>query len=205
MGFTSIACCDRDWVEDSNRNRQFFKRRDVGKPKAHAVLRNVRPFATAACELVGFFGTFQEFRLSGDFKEHDIVFCGVDNDEANTEVARYGAAKGIPVVFVNVSRDGEAFRIFIQRPGEACFSCYRPATAQPEKLVEARDLACTPDPAVGDCLMAAVSFACRALVLEVCGQRISKTWNCRDITFYGLDLKEMVQRKSDCALCRKAA
>lgn len=203
MGFASIDCCDPDLVEDSNRNRQFFTRKDVGKPKAHAVLRNVSPFATCDSELRGFSGSFQEFVLSGLMRNSDLILCGVDNNEANVEVARYAFASSVPVVFVNVSRDGEAFRIFLQRPDEACFACYNPRAVEPKRSFEngAEKLACTPDPAIGDVLMAAVAFACRALTLEACGQRISNKWNCRDVTFYGLDLKERISRRPVCPVC----
>ena len=203
MGFGEIDCCDPDLVEDSNRNRQLFTARDVGKPKTHAVLENVAPYATGSTLLRGFHGSFQEFLLSQGSRidDYDAVVCGVDNMHANVEVARHFVNRGTSVVFVNVSRDAEAFRIFIQRPEAACFGCYMPSALEPHRQQTDGSLKCTPDAAVGDCLMAAVAFACRAIVLEVCGLRISSKWNCRDITFYGLDLKDTVGRRADCRVC----
>lgn len=206
MGFGSIDCCDPDLVEDSNRNRQLVTARDVGKPKAHAVLRNVAPFATCHTRLRGFHGSFQELLLSGCVMRYDCILCGVDNNPANVDVARYGVLTRTPVIFINVSRDGEAFRLFIQRPDEACFACYNPRALEPPKdiaISRDRALACTPDPSIGDVLMAAVAFGCRALTLEMCGDRISQNWNCRDITFYGLDLKEDIQRNPGCRVCAR--
>lgn len=141
--------------------------------------------------------------MSGLIGDYDFILCGVDNNEANVEVASYAFASSVPVVFVNVSRDGEAFRIFVQRPGEACFGCYNPRAVELRRDIEngVEKLACTPDPAIGDVLMAAVAFACRALTLEACGQRISNKWNCRDVTFYGLDVKEQVSRRPVCPVC----
>src|SRR4051812_40922148 len=72
---------------------------------------------------------------------------------------RYGCGLGlksrVPVVVTNVSKDGEACRIFIQRtgPADACFACYRPDALRP---AAGTSEPCAPVPAIADILHVAV-------------------------------------------------
>ena len=115
MGFGQIDLIDPDLVEDSNRNRQLFKASDVGKPKAHRVLRNLAPFALYSTKLRGYFLSFEEWLEQQQQPHYDGVCCGVDSLPSMVAVARYGLCRQIPVIFTNVSTDGEACRIFLQR------------------------------------------------------------------------------------------
>jgi hypothetical protein len=103
-------------------------------------------------------------------------------------------------VVSNVSRDGESCRIFIQRSGEndPCFACYAPdvtdsPTVQPDR-------SCAPTPAIADILPVAVGFATRAAIGEILRVPIGE-YNCRDITFGGIDIKKTITKKTGCALC----
>ena len=87
-------------------------------------------------------------------------------------------------------------RLFIQRPGEACFACYRPQALHAGQ--ERR--ACTPVPAIADILHVAVGFAARAAVGELLGLPIGD-FNLRDLTLSGFDIKNTVQRNPGCPLC----
>jgi adenylyltransferase/sulfurtransferase len=195
IGVGRLDWVDHDIVEDSNRNRQPFMAEDVGKPKAHQLLKNLSSYATFPTLMVGHHQTFQAF-AENDHLDYDVILCGVDNDEANVAVARAAVRTGLPVVFVNVSRDGGAFRIFVQRPGEACFACYRPDACEPKPPAP-----CIPSPAIADVLQAAVGFATRAVVAEIFETPINMDWNCRDVTFYGFDVLQKINKKHDCSVC----
>ena len=53
MGVGALDIIDCDLVEDSNRNRQLFFAKDVGKPKAQQLLDNLAPFAVFKTRLRG--------------------------------------------------------------------------------------------------------------------------------------------------------
>lgn len=198
-----IDWADPDLVEDSNRNRQFFTADDVGKPKSHQVLINLAPFATAPTRLRGFYMTFEEWLVRHGRNRYHAICCGVDSLPTMVNVAKYGLATRTPVVFINVSEDGECCRIFIQRPGpgDPCFACYLPSALAPRQTEAARR-PCLPVPAIADILHVAVGLGTRAVVGEILGVPIGD-YNCRDISFSGIDLVKTVFKKSECPLCRR--
>ncbi|HLV88699.1 MAG TPA: ThiF family adenylyltransferase [Candidatus Sulfotelmatobacter sp.] len=198
MGIGQISLVDRDLVEDSNRNRQLFTAADVGQAKAHAVLRNLAPFAVERTLLRGYYMTFAKW-ADGRAGQAQAICCGVDNSSTMIAVAKFGLHTMVPVIFTNVSRDGEAFRVFIQRcgPGDPCFGCYMPAALDP---AAGRDQSCTPVPAVADILQVAVGFGARATIGEILGVPIGE-YNARNITFSGIDIKKIVAKRPDCRLC----
>ena len=203
MGFGQVDVVEPDRVEDSNRNRQLFKAEDVGLPKAHRVLNNIEPYAVYRTVLRGYFMTFQEWARLPSRTRYDAICCGVDCIPTMVAVSQYGFAQHVPVVFTNVSRDGEACRIFIQRPGhtDPCFACYRPQALDHRVY---RDQPCIPQPAISDILHVAVGFGARAAVGEILGLPISDTFNCRDITFGGFDIAKNIAKRVDCPLCGEA-
>src|SRR5262249_8212260 len=79
MGVGSLDVVDYDVVEDSNRNRQLFTERDVGKPKPHQVLNNVAPYAVYATALRGYYMTFYQWAKDYRRQRHSVICCGVDN------------------------------------------------------------------------------------------------------------------------------
>jgi len=174
MGFGQVDVVEPDRVEDSNRNRQLFKAEDVGLPKAHRVLNNIEPYAVYRTVLRGYFMTFQEWARLPSRTRYDAICCGVDCIPTMVAVSQYGFAQHVPVVFTNVSRDGEA--------------------CQP----------CIPQPAISDILHVAVGFGARAAVGEILGLPISDTFNCRDITFGGFDIAKNIAKRVDCPLCGEA-
>jgi molybdopterin/thiamine biosynthesis adenylyltransferase len=199
MGFGQIDGIDPDLAEDSNRNRQLFTEKDVGKPKAHQVLKNLEPYAVARTALRGYFMTFEEWAKGRRRPRYDVICCGVDSLPTMVAVATYALARRIPVVYTNISKDGEAMRVFIQRPGNTapCFACY-----MPEALAHHghRDQPCVPVPAIADILQVAVGFGARAAIGEILGLPIGD-YNCRDLTFSGFDIKKTVPKRLDCPLC----
>lgn len=199
MGAGGLVFIDPDLVEDSNRNRQFFRAEDVGKPKAHQVIENLAPYATHRALLRGYFMTFEDWLTQYRRRRYTAICCGVDSLATMVAVARHGLTTRTPVVFTNVSEDGECCRIFIQRPGSAqpCFACYRPDAIT---LLLAERRPCVPVPAIADVLHVAVGFGTRAAIGEIFGVPIGD-YNCRDISFAGIDLVKNIVKRDNCPLC----
>jgi len=188
---------DFDTVEVSNLNRQLFRVEDLGEPKPHALLDNISPYTTRAMTLRGFWMSADEFaETSASDRDYDIYSAGVDSDQANLTAAKLGIADRKPVVFINVSRDGEACRVFIQRPEQACFACYKPRVLEPPKPV----LGCTRTPAIADILQVAAGLAVRAIVGELMGEPIGP-YNCRDLSMPGFDHIQTIKKRPGCPLC----
>jgi len=194
QGIGGLDIVDHDRVDTTNRARQFYTATDVGKYKAHALPTRLRPFATSATTIRGYAATFQAAALDNN---HDLIICGVDNDAANASVANHAHRHLTPVVFVNVSKDGEACRIFIQTPGNACFACYRPTA-----LIHKPPQPCIPTPAIVDILHIAAGLAVRAATTILHGDTIGD-YNCRDLTMSGIDLTKTVPRSPTCLLCNQ--
>ena len=200
MGTSSVCFLDPDLVEASNRNRQMFTLEDVGKPKAHRLLSNLAPFATARAHLRGFFMPFEDWLVKfGRRSRFEMICCGVDSIPTMANVARFGVKTKTPVIFINVSENGEACRVFIQRPlaNAPCFVCYLP-DALALRVVSRTP--CLPVPGIADILHVAVGLGARAAMGEIMGEPIGE-YNCRDFTFGGIDLIRTIVKKPDCPLC----
>jgi|SRR5579864_1263752 len=190
---------DHDLVEYSNLNRQLFVPADVGKPKAHRLLANLKRYAAYPTWLRGYYMRFEEWTELRRRPRYHVVCCGVDDLGTMASVARYGLQTSTPVVFTNVSGDGEGARVFIQRSGgnDPCFACYMPNILNANTT---QRNPCIPVPAIADILQVAVGFGARATVGEILGVPIGD-YNCRDITFTGFDVKKTVAKRFDCPLC----
>jgi molybdopterin/thiamine biosynthesis adenylyltransferase len=201
MGFSKLSFVDGDLVEDSNRNRQMFIAEDVGLPKAHQIIKNLEPYATATSTLRGYFMHFEDWCQQSGRGKYSAICCGVDSIPSMLAVSAYGLKAKTPVIFTNISADGEAARIFIQRSTQAepCFACYRPESLN--WLQEKQS--CAPVPAIADILHVAVGLGARAIVGEILGVPIGE-YNCRDFTFTGFDIKRTLVKRPECPLCRGA-
>ncbi len=198
MGFSKLSFVDGDLVEDSNRNRQMFIGEDVGLPKAHQVLKNLQPYATTTSVLRGYFMHFEDWCQQPGRGKYSVICCGVDSIPSMLAVSAYGLKTKTPVIFTNISSDGEAARIFIQRSseGQPCFACYRPEALNWRQEKQS----CAPVPAIADILHVAVGLGARATVGEILGVPIGE-YNCRDLTFTGFDIKKNIEKRQNCGLC----
>ena len=192
----AIDVLDHDIVEVSNLNRQLFTTKDLGKPKPHALLDNISPYATSERTLHSYWTTIQDFvSTAASERSYAAYSAGVDNDDANIAVAKYAIRTGTTAIFTNVSRDGDACRVFVQRAGEACFVCYKPHALTPEPSP-----GCLRTPAIADILQVAAGLAVRAVVGELMGEPIGD-YNCRDLSFSGFDYVRSIERRPDCPVC----
>ena len=194
QGVGALDVVDPDRVDLTNLSRQFYTREDIGAYKAHALPKRLAPFATAPTIIRGYAAAVEDTVLD---EHHDIIICGVDNEPTNVTVAAQALHTGTPVVFVNVSADGEACRIFIQTPDGACFACYKPAA-----LIPRPPRPCLPTPAIVDILHIAAGLAVRAATTLLLGQSIGD-YNCRDLTMSGINIIKTVPRRKTCPLCSR--
>src|SRR5438094_7532853 len=111
-GIGRITLLDRDMVEPSNLNRQFFYQRDNGTFKAMALAANLQKECIAATEIVGHAFRLEQAIENGLDLSCDVAICGVDNNSARVAASRFFQVAGIPVIFSAVSRDGDHGYVF---------------------------------------------------------------------------------------------
>jgi molybdopterin/thiamine biosynthesis adenylyltransferase len=195
-GMGQILILDDDKVELSNLNRQLFFSRDLYKPKAFCLARNLAKSGFVGSEVVGCNQTFQEAIATGMELSPDVVVCGVDNDYARIVVARYFYDKETPVLFLGTSLDANQGYVFVQQSGQACFCCVFP-NSKPDVYDQ---IHCAPSSK--DILKVIAGFALKAvdsLVME----KMFLGWNFRKVVLNGIDadLTLRVERRPDCFMC----
>jgi molybdopterin/thiamine biosynthesis adenylyltransferase len=192
-GVGSLTLCDFDLVEVSNLNRQLFNEKDLGKPKAHALAKNLAHMGFCGTRIEGIALSFQDALAMGVDMSADIIVCGVDNNPARIAVSRYFREQAIPVIFTSVSVDASHGYVFVQEPGKACFVCQFP------KAINDDTYPCG-TPAVKDILKVMggiVSYAVDSLLMD----RL-RTWNYKHVYLDGFPGKDwQVSRHPDCKLC----
>ena len=156
-GIGRITLLDDDVVEASNLNRQRFYINDVARNKALALAENLERECIAATEIRGIGFRFEEAVAHEIDLSCDVVVCGVDNNPARVAASRYFRAKGTPVIFTGVSRDGDCGYVFIQEKQGPCIGCLYPDMADDDRYP------CPGTPAIADILQAVGSFAVYAV------------------------------------------
>ena len=186
---------DHDIVEVSNLQRTIYEIEDVGKPKPHSLMNRVIGYAPRSMILMSFWMSIEEF--AGEFGQYayDAYCFGFDNRLANAAGASLALKAGKPAVFVNVSRDTQNCRVFIQRPSQACYLCYDSKAFVPEE----KRGSCPITPAIVDILQVASGMAVRSAISEILKEPTE--WNCRDFGLHGFHLIKTVKRNSKCVLC----
>lgn len=193
-GVGSLIVLDDDVVDPSNLNRQFFFKRDLFKPKAHRLVRNLACHGSCGTQLKGYALSFQDaLALSIDLTA-DFLVCGVDNNPTRIDVCRYCLEARIPVVFIAVDYEAENGYVFVQEPGSACFACAFPKSLQGHK-------APCRTPAVKDILKVVAGIALYAIDSLLMGRK--RGWNYRNIHLAGFAPSNVlpIERRPDCPVC----
>lgn len=196
-GIGAITFVEHDVVEDTNLNRQFFFRRDVAKPKAWRIIRNLKKHCTNGTILTGYNLRFQDsLALGMDFKDAAFFVCGVDNGEARVAVSRHFGKLGTPGLFIAVSLDAEAGYVFIQRPGEACFGClfHRNPYGSPAPCRT---------PACKDILKVVGGVALYAIDSLLMDRNRNWNYRCFHLAGFMPDELQTIEKRSDCPLCHE--
>jgi molybdopterin-synthase adenylyltransferase len=173
-GIGRLTLLDRDIVEPSNLNRQFFYQRDIGTYKAMALAANLQKECTAATELRGHALRLEQAIEHGLDLSCDVVICGVDNNPARVAASRFFRFAGISVIFAAVSRDGDHGYVFVQEKHGPCIGCLCPDMTDDDRYP------CPGTPAVADILQAVGALAVYAVDTILMNR--PRTWNYRRIS-----------------------
>jgi molybdopterin/thiamine biosynthesis adenylyltransferase len=193
-GIGKLFLVDFDLVELTNLNRQLFTEKDIGKPKAHCLAKNLAKMGFCGTTIQGISRSFQDALTMGVDLSADIVICGVDNNPCRVAVSRYFREHATPVIFTAVSVDASHGYCFVQEPGKACFACQFP------KALHDETYPCG-TPAVKDILKVVsgiVSYAVDSLLMD----RL-RTYNYKHVYLDGsVPGKDwLVPKRPDCPLC----
>ena len=191
-GIGQITLLDDDIVEPSNLNRQRFYIKDVGRNKALALARNLKPECIVTTEIRGYGLRLQEAIARGIDLDCDVALCGVDNNPARVAASLYFRSKGIPVVFTAVSRDADHGYVFAQDKSGPCIACLFPDMVNDDRYP------CPGTPAIADILQALGSLAVYAVDTLLTPR--SRSWNYRRIFLSDgtLDGASTIPARRDC-------
>ena len=173
-GIGRITLLDDDVVEASNLNRQRFYIKDIGKNKALALAENLERECIAATEIRGIGFRLEEAIAREINLGCNAVVCGVDNNPARVAASRYFRAKGVPVIFIGVSRDGDCGYVFVQDRHGPCIGCLYPDMADDDRYP------CPGTPAIADILQAVGSLAVYAV--DTLLMKRARNWNYRRVS-----------------------
>jgi molybdopterin/thiamine biosynthesis adenylyltransferase len=176
-GIGRITLLDRDIVETSNLNRQFFYQRDIGTYKVMALAANLQRECIAATEICGHALRLEQAIEQGLDLSCDVAICGVDNNPARVAATRFFRFAGIPVIFAAISRDGDHGYVFVQERHGPCIGCLFPDMADDDRYP------CPGTPAVADILQAVGALVIYAI--DTLLMRRWRTWNYRRISLSG--------------------
>jgi len=203
-GIRTITLCDRDTLEVSNCNRQFYPPADVGRYKVAALGRELARFGAGETAILSFPYHFEDMvALYGPavFASSQVAVIGVDNEKTRLSASRHFRALAIPAIFSGVSAEGKTGFVFIQSPTGPCYGCVFP------KVVKAlsgpvQETSCVPTPAMSPILHAIGGLTLEA-VFAVLMPKLSHEWNyfylCVDASLPSGG--SMRARRPDCPVC----
>lgn len=172
-GIGRITLLDDDIVEASNLNRQRFYERDLGRNKALAMAANLQLECIAATEIRGYAFRLEEAIARAVNLSCSVAICGVDNNPARVAASHHFRAKGVPVIFTAVSRDGDHGYVFVQDREGPCIACLFPDMADDDRYP------CPGTPAIADILQAVGALAVYAV--DTLLMQRPRSWNYRTI------------------------
>jgi adenylyltransferase/sulfurtransferase len=192
-GVGKLSLVDFDLVELTNLNRQLFTERDLGKPKAHRLAKNLSTMGFCDTTIKGIALSFQDALQYGIDLAADIAIVGVDNNPARIAASTYFRQQQTSCIFTSVSLDATHGYAFVQEPGKACFACQFPKAVGDETYHPC-------SPGVKDILKVVAGIVCYALD-SLLMERL-RTWNYKHVFLCGFPGKDwLVPRRPDCPLC----
>ena len=198
-GIGAAIFLDHDIVDKAatNLTRQLFFPRDIGKPKAWRIIRNLKKHCTNKTALRGYNLRFQDALAIGiDFRDATFFACGVDNGEARVSVSKYFRKLGIPGIFIAVSLDAQAGYVFVQdsKKDSPCFGCLF------HKNPYGTPAPCR-TPACKDILKVVGGFALYAIDSLLMERK--RNWNFRKLSLAGFmpDDLQTIEKNPDCPVC----
>jgi adenylyltransferase/sulfurtransferase len=121
LGIGNIFIIDMDNVEKSNLTRSIlFRKEDIGKPKAEIVCRRAKDINNEI-NISYYNGNVFELGL-GEFKNKDIVICGLDSREARLFVNQSCWKVNRPWIDGAIEVLNGVVRMFIPKDG-VCYEC----------------------------------------------------------------------------------
>lgn len=172
-GIGALTILDDDLVEASNLNRQHFYAEDIGRPKAVALVQNLQRECTHATKLTGHVLRLEEALDAGVDLTCDVVVCGVDNNPTRMLASRTFRERGVPVIFLAVSREADHGYVFVQEARGACFACLFP------DAVDDHTYPCPGTPAIADVLQVVGGMALYAI--DSCLMARHRRWTFRAV------------------------
>jgi adenylyltransferase/sulfurtransferase len=197
-GIGAVTVLDDDIVEASNLNRQKFYTDDIGRPKAIALVQNLRRECTYATALTGHVLRLEEALDAGVDLTCDVAVCGVDNNPTRTLASRTFRERGLPVIFLAVSREADHGYVFVQETQGACLACVFPDAGDDQTYP------CPGTPAILDILHVIGGMAVYAVDSIVTGRRRKWTYRSIHLTNGAFDRSMSVDTRNNCR-CNTAA
>jgi molybdopterin/thiamine biosynthesis adenylyltransferase len=205
-GVKKVLLCDRDRIEASNCNRQFYPPEAVGNYKVHALGRGLARLGAGETTIVSYPYHFEEMLVlfgTDVFATTKVAVIGVDNEESRVAASKHFRALHIPAIFSGVSIDGKTGFVFVQSPtpDTPCYGCAYPQVVK----ALARETLATPCPRTP--AMSPILHALSGLTLEALFALLMPTlfhdWNyfylCIDASLPSGGSMRM--RNPDCPLC----
>jgi molybdopterin/thiamine biosynthesis adenylyltransferase len=145
-GVGRLSIFDPDMVEASNLNRQRFYRRDIGKAKAIALVRNLVSECIHSTEVIGYSMSLETAIYRGIDLHCDVAVVGVDNDPTRVAASRFFRKLHVPAIFMAVDTQGNHGYVFRQGKTGPCLGCLFPDIAGDDYYP------CPATPAISDIL-----------------------------------------------------
>lgn len=201
-GVGCVHFCDHDTVAPENLNRQLFDEESLFKNKAIELSRKLTGEGYLGTEVFAHPYSFQE--LDHSLINPDVIVCGVDKQISGTrlEVCKFALSRGIPAVFVAVSRNADAGTVIVQSPGDACWECCEKSSMDaPQAEPSDADARCPGTPASIDILMLVAGYALYAVDSLV--MKRPRNWNFIHLSLSRPDsiMSTWANRREGCGAC----
>ncbi len=194
-GIGTLEILDDDRVEPSNLNRQRFYRRDLGKPKATSLAKNLDYESFCGSVIYGHPLSLQDAAAQGVDMRGDVVVVGVDNNPTRVFAATFFGSQDIPVIFTAVSRTANNGYVFVQESGSPCFGYLFPDAMNDETYP------CPGTPAIKDILKVVAGIVLYAVDTLLMARL--RCWNYKEVFLDGSvpDSTRQIARRNGCPLC----